>query len=351
MYDLLVYIGRFQLPHLGHEFVIQEAKKNAKRVLVLIGSAARPRSFRNPFNYGERRQMLQASLTPNDRDTVLFRPLPDTPYNDVKWVQNVQSVVSSVANDYGATKIGLIGHNKDNTSYYLKLFPQWGSVAVPNFRGLSSTQMRKAYFSNASIAWLNDCDGHLEGDNERDSLVSSGVRDFLLDFAKTPAYDYILGEYEHVLEYKTSWACAPYAPTFVTVDAVVHQSGHVLVVERGARPGKGLLALPGGFLNQNEKILDAMLRELREETLLKVPTPVLRGSVKESEVFDDPNRSSRGRTITHAFLIDLEPNKVLPKVKGADDAAKAFWMPLADVRTEDFFEDHADIIQTMIDRL
>ncbi len=160
----------------------------------------------------------------------------------------------------------------------------------------------------------------------------------------------IRDEYAFVQAYKQQWAGAPYPPTFNTVDAVVVQSGHLLVVRRGARPGLGQLALPGGFIGEDETFKDAVLRELREETRLKVPMPVLAGSIIKAERFDDPHRSSRGRTITEAFLIRLTDQTTLPKVKGGDDASAAFWMPLAEVKTQskDFFEDHWFIIQKMI---
>ena len=102
-------------------------------------------------------------------------------------------------------------------------------------------------------------------------------------------------------------------------------------------------------MNADEPLLDAMLRELREETRLKVPEPVLRGSIKGSRVFDDPHRSARGRTITHAYLIQLTPQAAgLPIVKGADDAEKALWLPLANLDPIRMYEDHYHIIQAML---
>ena len=93
-----------------------------------------------------------------------------------------------------------------------------------------------------------------------------------------------------------------------------------------------------------------MLRELREETKLKVPAPVLKGSIKASHVFDAPNRSQRGRTITHAFLIELPPGP-LPVVKGGDDARKAYWKPIGDLKCEEFFDDHYHMIQYMLGKM
>ena len=106
--------------------------------------------------------------------------------------------------------------------------------------------------------------------------------------------------------------------------------------------------MPGGFINQEEPIIDACLRELREETRLKVPQPVLKGSCVNSKVYDAPHRSARGRTITHAFLFTLSPEHELPKVKGGDDALKAFWYPLSQLSVNQLFEDHYFIIEDML---
>ena len=147
-------------------------------------------------------------------------------------------------------------------------------------------------------------------------------------------------------KYRKQWENTPYPVIFQTVDSVVIQSGHVLMVKRKSEPGKGLWALPGGFLdaNKDKSVLDCAIRELKEETGIKVPVPVLRGNIVTTKVFDDPHRSSRGRTITHASLIHLPADVTLPKVKGSDDAKVAKWWPLADIKREILFEDHKDII-------
>jgi bifunctional NMN adenylyltransferase/nudix hydrolase len=118
------------------------------------------------------------------------------------------------------------------------------------------------------------------------------------------------------------------------------------MIKRRAEPGKGLWALPGGYVNANtdKSVLDAAIRELREETGIKVPEPVLRGSIKDNRVFDAIDRSPRGRIITHCFKIEL-PDGPLPRVKGQDDAEKAKWVPIAEVRSEECFEDHYEILQ------
>jgi bifunctional NMN adenylyltransferase/nudix hydrolase len=110
-----------------------------------------------------------------------------------------------------------------------------------------------------------------------------------------------------------------------------------------------LWALPGGYVNANtdKSVEDAAIRELREETLIKVPAPVLRGNIKDSRVFDAIDRSPRGRIITHAFKIVL-PDGELPRVKGSDDAEKARWVPIAEVCSDECFEDHYEMVQWAI---
>jgi bifunctional NMN adenylyltransferase/nudix hydrolase len=117
------------------------------------------------------------------------------------------------------------------------------------------------------------------------------------------------------------------------------------MIKRRAEPGRGLWALPGGYVNAStdKTVLDAAIRELREETGIKVPEPVLRGSITGNRVFDAVDRSPRGRIITHCYKIEL-PDGALPKVKGSDDAEKARWVPIAEVRSDECFEDHYDMV-------
>ena len=58
-------------------------------------------------------------------------------------------------------------------------------------------------------------------------------------------------------------------------------------------------------------------------------------------MFDHPDRSQRGRTISHAHHFDLG-DRELPEVQGADDAAHAQWLPIAQLAgmEEAFFDDH-----------
>lgn len=332
-YDYLIFIGRFQPFHLGHEHVVRQALSLSDKIVLLVGSPFQPRTVRNPWDFNEREAFIRANFSKEENKRIIILPVMDNIYNETAWIRSVQQIVSGVvhATIASAPNIGLIGHQKDASSYYLSQFPQWKRVEVENYEHLSSTDIRQRYFEEGEV---------LES-------LSTSVAMMLESFKQTEGYTQVAEEYSFVKAYKKGWEAAPYAPTFVTVDALVIQSGHLLLVERKAQPGRGLMALPGGFVDPHEKLQDAVIRELREETRIKVPAPVLKGSIVTSEVFDDPYRSARGRTITHAYLIELQGEK-LPKVKGGDDAAKAFWVAFADVKPEMMFEDHYHIIQAML---
>jgi bifunctional NMN adenylyltransferase/nudix hydrolase len=349
-YDFLVFIGRFQPFHFGHRRVIDEALRQAGHVIVLVGSAFSAPSHRNPWSFEDRSRMIAGSFAADEAARLTILPLEDRLYNNTAWVEQVQESVDraiETRHDFATSpRIGLIGMNKDNSSYYLKLFPQWGSVEVKSAEPYAATDLRNALFSDTEDAWLVLAQ----------RSVPANVAAQLAAFRAEDRYRQILEEFRFIRGYRDAWANAPYEPVFVTTDAVVTQAGHVLLIERGARPGKGLLALPGGYLGRDEPIEDSMLRELREETRIRVPDPVLRGSIVGSpKVFDDPNRDPRGRFITHAFLLALTPRREdsfkLPKVKGGDDAAAARWLPLAECRRADMFLDHYDIVQNMVSQL
>jgi len=342
-FDYLVFIGRMQPVTLAHTEVLNVAYEYADNVIALIGSAGEPRTLKNPFTYEERELWVHRA-----NPEIITAPIYDYPYNDDKWVAGVQKAVYNIAPR--DAKIGLIGYAKDASSYYLSvLFPQWQTVEVKpvqNRKGLvmNATDVRTAFYENRATYGLPN-----ENQLDVSDLVKLSVfEDIEAILEKDETGVKLVEEYEYIKAYKKSWEVAPYAPTFVTGDAVVIQSGHVLMVQRKVAPGKGLWALPGGFINPYERIKDCIVRELREETLLKVPEEVIKRNIKHVHTFDNPGRSERGRVITHAAKIDLGNFPDLPHVKGADDAEKAKWVPFHDIRREMCFEDHFHIISFYI---
>lgn len=331
-YDRAIIIGRFQPFHNGHLKLVEQAQKIAEKVIILVGSSDSSVSTKNPFTFEQRKTMIQSCVD------VTVLPLNDYSYNDQKWVKQVRDKVESVPIPWSDTypvKTCMVGYKKDHSSFYLDLFPDWDFVSVDFDDRINATDIRNIIFNDGKAFSL------VHG------VLPECIRSYIKDvFFGTEQCKNLVEEYWFLKDYKSQFASLRYPPVFVTTDAVVVQSGHILLIERKAAPGKGLLALPGGFVNPNERLQSAMIRELREETKIRVPAPVLIGSIKNTHVFDDPDRSARGRTITHAYYIELMPTEdgKLPVVKGADDAKTAKWYPLNEVKSTDMFEDHAQII-------
>lgn len=332
-YDAVVFIGRFQPVHNAHIEIIKKAARLADKVIIIIGSADQPRTYKNPWTWQERESLIRTvfELRISKNVELIIEPARDSIYNDTAWAVRIQDIVGKYTNP--ADNIAIIGHDKDESSFYLKMFPQWKREYTGLFETLHSTDIRDLYFRHEMN--LN----YLKG------VLVQEVFDYLNDFKNTKEFDQVVAERTFIETYKRQYEHLPYPPVFVTSDAVVVQSGHILLIKRKAEPGRGLWALPGGFLNAktDKSMQDCMIRELREETGIKVPVPVLVGSIKNSQVFDAVDRSARGRTITHAFHIEL-PDGELPKVKGSDDAEKAKWVPIASVDPVMCFEDHHEII-------
>jgi bifunctional NMN adenylyltransferase/nudix hydrolase len=310
---------------------VKRATALCDQLVIITGSAKQPRTYKNPFTSKERSAMIK-DATRGLSIRIHVEENIDTIYNDQAWAVRIQGIVSRY--HVIGTKTGIIGHKKDESSFYLDMFPQWEYENVEKIEPLSAVNIRDLYFKrDANMNFIK-------------AVVPETTLDFLNQFRNTSEYEQIIKEREFVANYKKQYASLPYPPIFSTADSVVIQSGHVLMIKRRAEPGKGLWALPGGYVNAytDKSVEDAAIRELREETLIKVPAPVLRGNIKRSKVFDAIDRSPRGRIITHAFHIEL-PDGELPKVKGSDDAEKARWVPIAEVKSEECFEDHFEILQ------
>jgi bifunctional NMN adenylyltransferase/nudix hydrolase len=334
-YDYCIFIGRFQPFHLAHYDLLREALSQAETTLVVLGSYNKASNIKNPWTAPQREAMIRAAMTEEENSRVKFIYMRDHLYNDNLWLTELQQLVYEATE--GSENVALIGHEHDRSSYYLNLFPQWKLIRMKNIdKYPHATTIRNLYFTL---------------DAAYRAHVHPKTAQYLEDFTKTEAFKNLKEEYNFLRDYKISWEGAPFPPTFVTVDSIVIRSGHVLLVRRKGNPGKGLIALPGGFLNQNEKTQDGALRELKEETGIKLPKEELERAIKEQKVFDHPDRSLRGRTITHAFLLDLKSGP-LPIVKGQDDADKAWWMSLSELATREseFFEDHFHIISHFVNK-
>lgn len=347
-YKTAVYIGRFQPIHRAHLETIEKALDKAEQLIIFVGTDNRPRDIKNPFTTDERRSIIEDAIQEHFGEEIRkweagpstsiltrikIKGCRDYKYNDYNWSSEIYSKALANGATDGKDTL-LMGCMKDDTSYYLKMFPQWTFEKVPYLYNLDATDVRTEVFESGKV------------DKYKEYLTESTinkVNNSLPSFTE---------EYQYYKEYKEKHSYKddkiPYNPIHNTTDALVIKSGCILLVKRKFHPGKNKYALPGGFIDENESIKQSVLRELKEETGIRVPSKELEGSIKEYQYFDHPKRSLRGRVITHAFLFDLGYG-ALPSVKEGSDAKGTEWVPRGDVMKmeDELFEDHYDIIVQM----
>lgn len=137
----LIFIGRFQPLHYGHLTVVEQALARAEKLLIFLGSAQEARTAKNYWTAQERVEMFRLALTAAEFRRVEFCALLDRE-RDEDWCAFIRERAVALGG-----KIGLIGHRKDASSYYLDYFSQWPFVAVENYRGLSATPLRQRFLA------------------------------------------------------------------------------------------------------------------------------------------------------------------------------------------------------------
>ena len=136
-----------------------------------------------------------------------------------------------------------------------------------------------------------------------------------------------------------------YARPSVTADVIIftlcNNDLQVLLVERKYSPFEGMWAIPGGFVDIDEALEEAALRELEEETGIRDVY------LEQLSTFGEPDRDPRGRTITVAYFALVPAHAVQPHA--GDDATEARWWSVYDLPPLAF--DHADILTYALQRL
>lgn len=299
--------GDFAFVSNGDVAVLRQALDIASACLVLVGSAHQARSARNPFTWEERADLIRAAL--GDAATRLqIEPLRER-HDEAA---NEEAVRAALARHGGSSQGTMLRAADEGEALQAALF----SAATPQ----------------AALAAVA-------------ALVPASTREWLSAWVGCAEYQRLREEWQQIAFEKKAWSVAPYPVVLVTVDVVVRAAGHVLLIRRGRPPGKGLRALPGGFLEPSESVYDSAVRELVEETRFELDAKAMRSALRGVKVFDHPRRSQRGRVITHAHYFDLG-DRPLTRVVGSDDAAAAEWVPLSHLAAMEaqFLDDHFHIL-------
>lgn len=344
-HKLAVVIMRAQLPTVGHFYLLEEALKKADDVLLLIGSANRSPSARNPFNWMFRRDMIKAGLEHTDATwRIQAHPLNDHCHMEYDWEAEVQTRIEKARthlNINSRKDVAIVGSNKDESTYYMDSFPMYGQIDIPQLGdGINATMVRNMFFA---------------GNEEYKKYTRPQVVRLLEEYQKEDGnfgYSWMQRYFEKVAAAQAPYTNLPYGIKFMTSDPIIMCGDHVLLIKRGDDDiGAGLHALPGGYVNPGETTKQALWRELDEETNIDVPLRALRQGFRGEVKFEGLGRDCRGDFTTFAGFVQLEKNAngTLPKVKAGSDAKEAKWFPLYELpkMAKYIFLDHLFIIEVM----
>ena len=331
--SLAVCAGRFLLPNAANLALVRDALARAPRGLVFLRRAHMAPSPANPFDSGQRIAMLRAALTDDERVQADFVPLREH-WDDQRLLR-----------DMGAA----VGGEQPVTWVVAGPAPVDGED-LPT--GWTLQQADAGDGDAQAVAWLEQlyaAEDPARGLAALQGSLPPSALSFLREWIATPGFATVRDDWRQIAHEKRQWSVAPYPVVLVTVDAVVHAGGHVLLIKRGRSPGRGLWALPGGFLEPREPVLHAALRELVEETGLPLSMREMQKRLKGVRIFDHPERSQRGRIITHTFFFDLG-DIAPPPVQGGDDAAAAQWVKVAQLPELEarLHDDHFHMLDTFL---
>jgi bifunctional NMN adenylyltransferase/nudix hydrolase len=299
-----VLIGRFQPPHRAHLAIMQEALERRLELVIVLGSARSARTVRNPLSNAERADLLRAMLKAAGADLgrVRIEAVPDAFYNLPLWVRTVRQTVNAP----GAV---LLGFEKDASSFYLKLFPEWTARPPAFASDLSATDTRAALYAGdwATVA------GH----------VTPEVLASLKAFAQTPEFAELVADREAIRVLAESGPLR-------TVGTLLVADGQMLLQPRPERPGLGLWAIPEA----------ASLEDALRSVLSEVPADLQR---VRGRLLNNAQRTPGLDWQTRAEVYRLP--ELLPAHSGAQ------WLSQNAIysQPETFFADHAQGIRALLE--
>jgi bifunctional NMN adenylyltransferase/nudix hydrolase len=363
-YDFGVMLGRYNIVTEAHLTNARIMAEKSKFCIIGIGSTNQSRDTRNSYTYEERKEMWELALGDELLTKFQFFGQEDLG-NTLRWASSVESqvdrIIKASGHDPEQVSIGLFGHRKDATSFYLDDFPRYVLENLPNVDGINASDLRETYLRSDNFsAWAKGAKaqvpqkviGWLEtfhGSAAYNKLANEARRD---DHAMKP-YKVKSFEFDNGL---------PHDVIFTEATAVIVQGNRVLMRKKSSYPGKGYWALPEGPIRLREGEVQAAMRIAFEKTKIDVSETVLRKALKDSWVRTDPYRTTRGRSIAFPSVFKLEPtpkgktaeerrkSMALPRIRASDDTAFFTFDQIRKMRSE-IYADHFIIIDQALERL
>ena len=300
-----VLIGRFQPPHRAHLALVRQALGLAAELVIVLGSARSARTVQNPLNDSERASLIRAMLEEEGIEwrRIRLEAVPDAFYNLPMWVRSVRQAVR----DEHAV---LVGFEKDASSFYLRLFPEWRAAPPEFLLGLNASGVREAM----SIGDWETVAG----------AVTPGVLSGLRAFAQTSDFAEVQRGTQATL------ALAAAGPIH-TVGTLLVSEGQMLLRPRTEQPGLGLWAIP-----------EAVSAEAALQTVL-TGAPDLPAQLRQ-RLLNHPQRLPGLDWQTEAGLYRLpaQPPALQPEAEWIDlDAVYS--------QPERFFADHAQGVRALLE--
>jgi bifunctional NMN adenylyltransferase/nudix hydrolase len=230
--------------------------------------------------------------------------LKDYTYNDNKWATTARSLIKRNINE--DETVYLTGYQKDSSSYYLSMFPEWLELPYRIFyHNLSSTDIRHSIVNDTFLEKYKNEVSTIFLDNLniiKTKLVKMNVSNDGID---------------------------------IVTNAVIISSGHILL-----KCVNDMLSLPIGNIKDNESVINATLRMINESTNIRLTNNILTARIKKNDVFDSPFRVDNKRTISLCTLFMLNNNVKLPRI---NDEYK--WVSLDEITRSKLENDYFHIIK------
>ncbi|KAB8033174.1 adenylyltransferase/cytidyltransferase family protein [Fluviispira multicolorata] len=328
IYDATVFIGRFQPFHKGHVNSVKIALRNSKQLIIVLGSYRLSSSVRGPWSAEERIAMIQSALSQAQLKKIKFICIRDRLYNEEIWKSNI---INEVEKKVGFGKsIALIGHEKDSSSYYLRLFPQWNFMETGNYQDVNATDFRINYFLEHYKKSLYD-------------NIPEKIIPFLQKYKKSANFKVLKAKFNALESLKVH---IKKGAEKTVCNALIMCGGYFLFVKRKEILSQGLYSLPEANPMPQESYFDCISRGLKEETGLNISTEKLRDCYKKEGTFDYAERNPLEKSVSHTLFFEIKEIP-FPKVTAGKNIAEVEWVLYDDVYLKEncFYSDFFQIIQ------